>query len=244
MKAIRKTEQLQIRVSPQQKRLIQRQADRVGMAIRRPGSSERCSRLHRSRSRVWSPPSPCPIDLRMSSRSCSSSGPAERRRVRAGVSAPPQVEVDRYWQNYLAATVEHAAAAKQPSSRAGRGTWRRWRRRSSAPRYRACGSTCSSILRRRSPRETSSSMRASAPGSSDVTRPVEERHPPPLPCAQRRAAGRDVKGQLNLAGGAVMCLALDARPRLATSMPASSPRSRSSTPPQGSPPSMACATSG
>ena len=29
------------------------------------------------------------------------------------VAEPPQAELDLYWQNYLAATVEHAAAAKR-----------------------------------------------------------------------------------------------------------------------------------
>jgi len=39
-------------------------------------------------------------------------GPMDADVFELAVSEPPQVELDLYWQNYVAATVEHAAAMK------------------------------------------------------------------------------------------------------------------------------------
>ena len=40
-------------------------------------------------------------------------GPMGVDEFESAVSEPPAVELDRYWKNYLAATVEHAAAMKR-----------------------------------------------------------------------------------------------------------------------------------
>ena len=39
-------------------------------------------------------------------------GPMVAEEFESAVSEPPEVELDPYWKNYLAATVEHAAAMK------------------------------------------------------------------------------------------------------------------------------------
>ena len=113
MKATQKTEQLQIRVSPQQKRLIQRQADRVGMTM----SDWILGKVF---------PSPQVAFQSLVDALATSDRPSyvfaelleflaplRADEFERAVSEPPQVELDRYWQNYLAATIEHAAAAKQ-----------------------------------------------------------------------------------------------------------------------------------
>jgi hypothetical protein len=107
-----KTEQLQIRVSPAQKRAIERQARRARLSM----SEWILDKLF---------PSPRAEFKQLVEALAGSDQPsyvfAELLEALDGMSAEqyeiavsevPEVELDRYWWNYLAATVEQAAAAK------------------------------------------------------------------------------------------------------------------------------------
>jgi uncharacterized protein (DUF1778 family) len=114
MPRARKDDQLQIRVSPEQKRAIKRQADRAGMSM-----SEWI--LHK-----LLPSAEATFQGLVAG--IASAAPEERgyafaelldwidsvaaAEFEAGVGEPPEAELDPYWANYVAATVEQAAALK------------------------------------------------------------------------------------------------------------------------------------
>lgn len=112
MRNSHKTEQLQIRVSASQKLAIQRQAARARMSM----SEWTLSRVL---------PSPRIAFQSLVEELAASDrpsyvfaelldllGPMSAEDYELAVAEPPEVELDRYWQNYLAATVEHGAAAR------------------------------------------------------------------------------------------------------------------------------------
>jgi uncharacterized protein (DUF1778 family) len=112
VKPVGKTEQLQIRVSPQQKRAIQRQAAKAGETmsewilgkvfpsarnefqelIQALAASDRPSYVFAELLDLLDPMSPDEFEQ--------------------AVADPPEARLDLYWQNYLAATIEHGAAIK------------------------------------------------------------------------------------------------------------------------------------
>lgn len=112
MSTSQKTQQLQIRVSRAQKLAIQRQAERAGMTM-----SE------------WMLQAALPTPQRVFQGLVEALATSERKslvfadlldaldamtpeELATAVSEPPAVPLDRYWLNYLAATVELAASRK------------------------------------------------------------------------------------------------------------------------------------
>jgi uncharacterized protein (DUF1778 family) len=116
MKKDRKTEQLQIRVSPSQKLAIKQQASKAQMKM-----------SHWILSKVLPSPQLGFQDL-VAELAASETpsyalaellellGPMSPDEFELTVSEPPEAELDPYWKNYLAATVEHAAALKHAKS--------------------------------------------------------------------------------------------------------------------------------
>lgn len=112
MKKISKAGQLQIRVSDAQKLAIQKQAENAGMTMSEwvlskvlPTAQANYQDLLRELSVADDPDYVFAALLDLIGAMSS----AEIERV---VSSAPGVELDAYWQNYLAATIEHAAAIK------------------------------------------------------------------------------------------------------------------------------------
>jgi uncharacterized protein (DUF1778 family) len=113
-----KTEQLQIRVSPSQKRAIKQQAEKAQMSMSEwilnkalPSSQVTFQTLVEELAASDQPSYALAELLEVL-------GPMRADEYEIAVSEPPKVQLDPYWQNYLAATVEHAAAkkhAKTPS---------------------------------------------------------------------------------------------------------------------------------
>jgi len=106
-----KSHQLQIRVTPLQKRAIQRQAAKARMSMSAwilsrvfPTSRETFQGLIAELSAADDPAFAF-ADL------LDWLGALDAETLQAAVSEPPEAQLDRYWQTYLAATVEHAAAA-------------------------------------------------------------------------------------------------------------------------------------
>ena len=107
-----KTEQLQIRVSPSQKRAIQQQATRAGMTMSEwvlsrvvPTAAATFQTLVEDLAAAREPSYVFAeiLDLLAA---------MDAEEFELAVSELPEVELDPYWQNYLAATVEHAAGRK------------------------------------------------------------------------------------------------------------------------------------
>ena len=114
----RKTEQLQIRVSASQKREIQERARGAGMRMSDwvlnqllPSVQVSFQDLLRDLSRSEKPGYVFAEILELM-------GSLSRDEFELAVSKPPRVQLDPYWGNYVAATIEHAAALKntQPPS--------------------------------------------------------------------------------------------------------------------------------
>jgi uncharacterized protein (DUF1778 family) len=110
---VQKTRQLQIRVSPAQKLAIQRQAERARMSMSEwileklfPSSQATFQSLVEALA-ASDQPSFVFAEL------LDVLGPMNAEEFEVAVSEPPRVELDPYWRNYVAATVEHAAATKQ-----------------------------------------------------------------------------------------------------------------------------------
>jgi uncharacterized protein (DUF1778 family) len=112
MKAVPKTEQVQIRVSPQQKRAIQRHAAKAGTTM-----SEWIL------AKVFPSPQAAFQDLVEALAASDRPSyvfaellelldPLSAEAFERVVAEPPRAGLDPYWQNYLAATVEHAASMK------------------------------------------------------------------------------------------------------------------------------------
>lgn len=118
MRKDRKTEQLQIRVSPSQKLAIKKQAQKARMnmsdwVLRKalPTAQMNFQDLLAEMAASEAPSFAFAELLELI-------GPMSAVEFESAVSEPPEVELDPYWKNYLAATVEHAAAmkhAKAPS---------------------------------------------------------------------------------------------------------------------------------
>ena len=112
MQRNRKTEQLQLRVSPPQKRAIAKQAARARMSMSEwilssvlPSAQSRFASLLEDLAASDEPGYVFAELLEL----IDSLKADEFERA---VCEPPEVELDPYWQNYLAATLEHAAAVK------------------------------------------------------------------------------------------------------------------------------------
>jgi hypothetical protein len=107
-----KTEQLQIRVSRSQKLAIQRQSKKAGLSLsewilsRLLPSSQATFQALVEEIATSGQPSYAFAEL------LDLLAPMSTGAFETAVSEPPRVELDPYWQNYLAATVEQAAAAK------------------------------------------------------------------------------------------------------------------------------------
>jgi uncharacterized protein (DUF1778 family) len=109
----RKTEQLQVRVSPLQKLAIKQHAEGAQMSM----SEWILHKLFPSSQAVFQS---LVEDLAASGQPSYAFAelldflaPLSADEYAAAVSEPPRAQLDPYWQNYLAATVEQAAAAKQ-----------------------------------------------------------------------------------------------------------------------------------
>ena len=113
MAAIQKTEQLQIRISPAQKLAIKRRAAKARMGM----SEWILNQVFPSGQATFQ----CLVEELADATQRSYAfaelleflGPLDAEAFEAAVSEPPKVRLDPYWQNYLAATVEQAAAIKQ-----------------------------------------------------------------------------------------------------------------------------------
>ena len=112
MRKQRKTEQLQIRVSPPQKRAIQKQAQiaRMNMsdwvlAKLLPSAKFNYRDLLEQIAASEKPSFAFAELLELI-------GPMSADEFASVVAEAPVVELDPYWKNYLAATIEHAAAMK------------------------------------------------------------------------------------------------------------------------------------
>lgn len=106
-----KSQQLQIRVSPTQKRAIQRQAEKARMSMSAwilsrvlPSSRDTFQGLIAELSAADDPRFAF-ADL------LDWLGALDADALEAAIAEPPEARLDRYWETYLAATVEHAAAA-------------------------------------------------------------------------------------------------------------------------------------
>lgn len=112
MKKNRKTEQLQIRVSRSQKRAIKKQAKNAQMSMSDwilstvlPSAQTKFQDLLAELATSDTPSYAFAelLDL---------IGPMSAEEYELAVSEPPAVDLDTYWENYLAATIEHAAVMK------------------------------------------------------------------------------------------------------------------------------------
>ncbi len=113
-----KTEQLQIRVSPSEKLAIRKQAQKAQMSMSDwilskvlPTAQMRFQDLLAEIAASETPGFAFAELLELM-------GSMSADEFESAVSEPPEVELDPYWANYLAATVEHGAAlkhAKAPS---------------------------------------------------------------------------------------------------------------------------------
>jgi uncharacterized protein (DUF1778 family) len=108
----RKTEQLQIRISPAQKRALQKQAEKARMSMSEwilnkvlPSSQLTFQSLVEELAASDQPGYAFAELLEWF-------GSMSADELEVAAAEPPKVELDPYWQNYLAATVEHAAALK------------------------------------------------------------------------------------------------------------------------------------
>lgn len=116
MKKHRKTEHLQIRVSPAQKLAIQKQAGKARMTMSEwildkavPSPQLTFQELLGELAAAEKPSLVFGELLELL-------GPMSAEEYESAVAGPPWVELDPYWQNYVAATVEHAAASKRAAA--------------------------------------------------------------------------------------------------------------------------------
>jgi hypothetical protein len=107
-----KTEQLQIRVSQRQKRAIQRQAAKAGLTMSEwilgkifPSQETAFQDLVESLAGSDHPSYVFAELLELLD-------PLSAEELERVVAEPPRARLDPYWQNYLAATVEHASSRK------------------------------------------------------------------------------------------------------------------------------------
>jgi len=113
-----KTEQLQVRVSPSQKLAIKKQAAQAQMSMSEwilnkvlPSSPMSFQQLIGDLARSEKPGY-------VFAELLETIGAMSAHEFELAASEPPEVQLNPYWQNYLAATLEHAAAlkhAKAPS---------------------------------------------------------------------------------------------------------------------------------
>ena len=108
-----KTEQLQIRVSPAQKRALKDRARKAGMSMSDwvltkvlPSLQARFQDLLAELAVSQQPGYVFAELLELLA-------PLTAAQFQRAVSEPPRARLDAYWGNYLAATLEHAAAMKQ-----------------------------------------------------------------------------------------------------------------------------------
>jgi uncharacterized protein (DUF1778 family) len=107
-----KTQQLQIRVTAAQKRLIRLQAERAGTSVsawvlaRLLPSGPQRFQDHAAEIASSEAPGHAFAEL------LEWLGPLSAREFEQAVAEPPSAPLDPYWRNYLAATVEHGAALK------------------------------------------------------------------------------------------------------------------------------------
>ena len=112
MESFLKTQQLQIRVSAAEKRAIQQAAQRAGMTVSEwilgralPAPGRRYQEILAELAAADEPGFAFAELLDWLA-------PLPAREFEEAVAAPPPSSLSPYWQNYLAATFEHAAAAK------------------------------------------------------------------------------------------------------------------------------------
>ena len=118
MRKDRKTEQLQIRVSPSQKRAIKKQAQKARMNMSDWILSKALPTAQMSFQDLLAEMAASEMPSFAFAELLELIGPMSADEFELAFSEPPEVGLDLYWKNYLAATVEHAAAlkhAKAPS---------------------------------------------------------------------------------------------------------------------------------
>jgi len=107
-----KTEQIQVRVSASQKLAIKKQAQKARMSVsewilrQALPSSRRAFQALVGELAASSQPSYAFAEI------LELLGPMSAAEYEIAVSEPPAVQLDPYWASYLAATVEHGAAAR------------------------------------------------------------------------------------------------------------------------------------
>jgi hypothetical protein len=107
-----KTEQLQIRVSPSQKRAIKERAEGAGMTMSDWVLSRVLSSARASFQGLLEDLSSSAQPSYVFAELLEFLGSLSTEAYPSAVSEPPAARLDPYWENYVAATVEHAAAMK------------------------------------------------------------------------------------------------------------------------------------
>jgi len=110
-----KTEQLQVRLTPDQKRTLKAQAKRKGMTLSDLVLSCALSSARSNFEELVSDLSTAENPSYTFAELLDLLAPLTRSEFRTSVADLPEVELSPYWGNYLAATVEHAAAQKNVS---------------------------------------------------------------------------------------------------------------------------------
>ena len=116
MKRDRKTAQLQVRVSPAQKRAIQKQASKAQMNMSDWILSKLLSTPQMSFQDLLADLASSETPSFAFAELLELLGPMTADDFVRAVAEPPEAELDPYWENYVAATVEHAAAMKHAKS--------------------------------------------------------------------------------------------------------------------------------
>jgi len=108
-----KTEQLQIRVSQAQKLAIKKQAQRARMTVSEWILSKALPSVQVTFQGLLADLAASDKPSFVFAELLELLGPMSADEFELAVSEPPSVRLDSYWANYVAATVEHAAAMKR-----------------------------------------------------------------------------------------------------------------------------------
>lgn len=113
MREDRKTEQLQIRVSRSQKLAIKKQAQKAHMNMSNWLLTKALPTAQMSFQDLLAEIAASEMPSFAFAELLELIGPMGADEFESAVSELPEVELDLYWKNYLAATIEHAAAMKR-----------------------------------------------------------------------------------------------------------------------------------
>jgi len=112
MPPVGKTQQLQIRVTPAQKRAIQRQARRAGMTVSAWILSRLVPTPRQAFQELVAELAVAEVPSLAFAELLEWLGPLGAREFERATAEPPDTALDRYWEAYVASTLEHAAARK------------------------------------------------------------------------------------------------------------------------------------